>query len=206
MAGLPKKYAKMGFSKGWKAYRASKGMKKKAGSTVAARKRRKTSARRVVRRAASGARRSYRRAKSYVSRKPLLSRGLRIVVDGAILTSGIFVANGLINYVPYVKDMSAGTKALTQGAAGGLVIMFSKSKNAKLIGSGMVAASIINGAKQIPFFQGLAGTSSRMQLTPQELRALTMGVPERVLSNRSMGIPEKVMSGSWQNAYSATSW
>jgi hypothetical protein len=53
MAGLPKKYAKMGFKKGWKAYRASKRTKKKSLNTRRASTPSMAKKRRSIRRRAS---------------------------------------------------------------------------------------------------------------------------------------------------------
>jgi len=76
MAGLPRKYAKMGFKKGWKAYRASKGKTKKKASPSPAKK-----GKPMVRRRA---RKAYRKfARSRTNTIPLID-GLQAVytLDG----------------------------------------------------------------------------------------------------------------------------
>jgi len=59
MAGLPKKYAKMGFKKGWRAYKASKGKSRKSYSRTV----RKTVAKRRSRTMAK--RRTYRKKSAF---------------------------------------------------------------------------------------------------------------------------------------------
>ena len=69
--GLPKKYAKMGFKKGWKAYKATQGTRKSPVRRKTTRKRARPMARR----------RNYRRA----ARRAYGARGgMKPIIDGAI--------------------------------------------------------------------------------------------------------------------------
>lgn len=71
MAGLPKKYAKMGFAKGWRAYKASK----------------KSSSRRVVKTTTTKRRKSYtmarRKRKSYSRKKSMFTGPMGLMLGGA---------------------------------------------------------------------------------------------------------------------------
>jgi hypothetical protein len=119
MAGLPKKYAKMGFAKGWKAYRAAKRKRKSP-----AKPKRKTTTRRRTqpmarKRKTSRRRRTARKVARGLYTNPAV-RGVGRKTTKAIINTGIGVGGAVgtaavINMMP-IQDSRA--KALTQLAIG----------------------------------------------------------------------------------------
>ncbi len=106
MAGLPKKYAKMGFKKGWRAFKASK--------TSAIKRRTST----VKRRATGTARKVYRRTRNMRSKKIInnpYARGLAITLVAKAIAPRVGVAT------PLAKAglaMYTGDKVLVGASAG----------------------------------------------------------------------------------------
>jgi hypothetical protein len=111
MAGLPKKYAKLGFKKGWKAFKASKGKRRKIKSTrrssskkVVSMRRRKTSGFKGLMGQALGAM-AYGAGREMISNKldPITSR----VPAGEIADE---VVMGALSYammkgkIPFIKN------------------------------------------------------------------------------------------------------
>lgn len=126
MPGLPKKYAKMGFKKGWAAFKRSK-------------RTRRTSSRKVSK-TASRRRRAYRRVKKYAGRaqSPIIGFGTFAVgaYGGEVLTD---------NYLrPWMqKNKYLGNSPMGQAAVllGGSYLMrrFTNKRGIKNIGTGASA-------------------------------------------------------------------
>ena len=145
MAGLPKKYAKMGFAKGWRAYRASKGKAKKKKSTSSPKKGKPMARRRSIR---SRARRFIGRRKGVVPLADAITAvyvldGMTDKRVGAAITNGV----GAIAGTPGMSIENAGQhlvkgidnvvkdpkKALVEGAKNG-AFAFLLRKGLSIIG------------------------------------------------------------------------
>lgn len=153
MAGLPKRFAKMGFKKGWKAFRATKtGTKRavrKAIRSVSSKKKRSKSVsksvvlsskpkrkRKVFTMAKKG---SFRRRLRSVSSKGVV----HIVKDAAIIGAGTLGGMVAINKTPWVNTRPSWEKALYLMAVGFAGIFLSKDQNVRRIASGVIGASVI---------------------------------------------------------------
>ena len=136
MSGLPKKYAKMGFKKGWKEYKASKCTSR--GRTVAPVRRATNMARR---------RRSYPRARRSVSRARGFGGGGIIgnVLDGVIVgaVQGMIPNDALFGYGDSLVPIGVG--------------WFRKNKTLQTIGGyqlGLKVAQGFAGQGSTPGFRG----------------------------------------------------
>lgn len=157
--GLPKKYAKMGFARGWKAYKASKRTTRKAGPTMAKRKRTRTSSR-----VKSVARKTYQKS------KPAINRGMKYAVGVGTGVGGAMGTAIITNMLPVAN---ARTKAIIQMLMGAGLIMFAGKKMniVKYAGTGATLAGALaltkltlpanlspmlagyDQAKQIPYYR-----------------------------------------------------
>lgn len=208
MAGLPKKYAKLGFAKGWRAFKASKrrtGSKKR---TTTKKRRAPVAVKRKRRRGAAvraGARRAYRRGRSYARRaysrarrSPALARGTREVLQTMTTAGSVLAANAITNYTPGLKDLTGRQKAAGQGAIGLGVLLFTRNPWLKFAGGGLMLAGAFNFIREVPELNQLLGQGDRATLTPHEMAELTrqasMGVPAAVTSGRGMGVMSTYMN------------
>ena len=178
MAGLPKKYAKMGFKKGWRAYKATKRKsptKKRGGGKVA---KRMTTRRPAAKRAPTRRKAARRPARKSIRRRvasalPRISkRTVRATVNAttkvAIRTSiGIAGAAGsaaLVNSFP----MTAPAKAWSQLAIGLALSALTpkKNMNVKIVGFGAALVGGLAVLKQagMPIPELLAGSGNAMGL------------------------------------------
>jgi len=217
--GLPKKYAKMGFAKGWRAYKASKRKtttKTKTRSVPVAAKKRVTKRRKV----GAAVKKIVYRTKPAIKKviyktKPMFKRGTKEVVQSLTTAGSVLGANAISNYTPVLKDLSGNQKAAGQGAIGLGLILFTRNVWLKYVGGGMMLAGAFNVARQIPQLSTFLGADEGAVLSREEMAFLTsnagnqMGVPERMgvqanyIENgrhrtvtNAMGVPEP-MAGDW---------
>jgi len=116
-SGLPKKYAKMGFKKGWKAYKLTKTTKRKAPmrTTTMAKRRKRTNRPKAV----------YKKAKRRISRgiknNPLMTSALTSGVYGAVRgrTSNALVP--LVSRIPVLNHAGAWLDNITMIGLTGLL-------------------------------------------------------------------------------------
>lgn len=167
MAGLPRKYAKMGFRKGWAAFRSAKKTKKK-GASVAKKRRSPTKrARTIIKTVAVKVR---RRARSGAG--PLA----RVAMAGASTGAGVIAANAAAEFTPIVRNWEPWQKSLAQAGAGSVLVLATKpsSRVPKFLGFGMLTAATLNLAKMVPQLRPLAGGKMgyRTRLSPAEMRML----------------------------------
>jgi len=190
--GLPSKYAKMGFKKGWREFKKSKGVKK----TV-----------RTVRKTASRA-----VAKTKTGVRKVKKSALPIskeVLSGAITTGTILGSNFAINKIPKLKDLEPKYKAGIQIGAGALLAGMSKKKHWKLAGAGMVVAGLLNMSKNVPALESLSGAEDSPTLTPNEMAMLTedrsslLGAPEGTPNKRR---PSYTTMGAPMGTQYSTGW
>lgn len=225
-AGLPKKYAAMGFARGWRAYKAAK----RAAGTV--RKR----GRRIVRRARAAVRRQTtapvvvirggvnpnpKRRRSTVARKRKTRRAairrrigspviFRTLTDGAVVGGSAIGGALVMNQVPFLKAQNPWVKGGVLFGAGLILNMMSRNRWAKKIGAGIATGGGI--VVLLPFLAPGGGVFSGRRLTDSEVRNLaTLGVPRNDVSGR-LGIPRSDVSGrrvptmGWTGRTPAHSW
>ena len=163
--GLPKKYAKLGFAKGWKAYKASKRkVKKKAKKTVkkvakkkvakkpATKKRKVSRTRKVIKTIKKGVKKMAKRrrkkavAKSRRRRRVnvLGNRTMNALVNGGIIGGTAVGSTWLVNMIPMVREQASWIKALVQAGIGVGGMTFSKQLMVKKAFSGFIAGAAIS--------------------------------------------------------------
>lgn len=188
MAGLPKKYAKMGFAKGWAAFKRAKAAtarklkgrsnKRKSTSTT-----RKTSTSGVRKVAAKKAPTTRRRRVTLMS-----NQTINLLVKGGTVAGSILGSTWAINYTPWIRDRKPWQKALAQAAGGLLLWMFSRRPLVRLAALGLVSSAGITAA--LPYInQKMFGR----RFSPSELAQLqTMGVPTAIGPSNGMGVPTSI--------------
>jgi len=194
MAGLPKRFAKMGFKKGWAAFRATMGGgRKKAKAKKHTRHARPKRARAAKRnRKPTGehqekgvTKMAKRRKRSVRGRARRAVRRMRTGMEsrpGKILTMAVSAAAGgvltslAVNNAPMIKDQNSTVKSAVQGAIGVGAIMFVRNRHVKSLGAGAVIAAVMGIAKSMLKVEPLAGPSAgRRTLSPSELNRITGG-------------------------------
>lgn len=180
MAGLPRKYAKMGFAKGWKAYKASKRKSirsparktakratSKRGPVVAKRKvtRKKSPGRKIVRRVTS--------SKLYGSAKGITGKATTLAINTAIGVGGAAGSAAVINMLPIADPKM---KALTQLLSGMAMVILTGPRMATIKTAGMGAS--------------LAGALALLK---------TSGVPLPGLAGERMGINAQFAGNPYRN-------
>ncbi len=218
--GLPKKYAKFGFKKGWTMFKAAK---RKVGRKIKkAVTRKKTKTKKSTKKRKTVTRRKTTMARRRTARKAAPRRRTRkrwntatagkIAIDSGVIGGSAIVSTLTINSLPVVKDWASWQKALTQGLTGiALLIMIPRRQIWLLKAAGGVAVgSALNFL--LPFFPGAFKLTGKSRaLTRSELKALTMGAPYKIngrgrtmgvpanLKGNNMGIPVPLMSGRFSN-------
>jgi hypothetical protein len=197
--GLPRKYAKMGFAKGWKAYKASRRKtrakpktKKRKRSNPVAKRKKTTTKRKGVLVMATKRKRRKKSSNPGSSRKrrrvSLISpRVINILVDSGIIGGATLGATALVNMAPIIKDWPAWQKAIFQGVAGIFGISFARNMLLKKAFSGSIIAGMIS--LLIPFMPAGFKFAGARPLTSQEMAALAQmgkGVP---IPANTMGRP-----------------
>lgn len=201
--GLPAKYAKLGFKKGWAAFkRAAAAAKRRrttgkpvriAGKRKATTKRRRTSgsAAPIRRTVTTGIRRKYSRrtGKRFTMRK-LDKATIQYLIDAGIVGGGAVLSGFAIDKIPVVKDASALVKNGTSAAIGAGMILLSKNKMVRKLGAGFIAGSVINTAKG---FISPAVTMGAREFSAAELaelrtgKPMTIGKPVQVSGKKVLG-------------------
>ncbi len=209
--GLPKKYAKMGFKKGWKEYKASKRKRTSGASTVkkkAAPKKKRVAGSTVKKKVTK---RTYTKPKTMkgtpmkkkaVSKKMgkapkkrkrtlMMNRTFNAVIKGGIVGLSALAGLFIVNKTPWIRDQKAWMKSLFQGGLGVATILFVKNPLIKMAGTGFISGGAISLA--MPFMpEGLsfAGAGTGRTLTRDELKQMQhMGVPADI-----MGKPVDIQS------------
>ena len=218
-SGLPKKYAKLGFAKGWKAFKSAK--RKLKGVLKRKKKSTKKSPAKMLKRKSS--KKSNTTSKKQLQRRPrkMAKRNKKWVPQGAMgyaINSG--VAGGtavgstvLLNKMEWFKTMNPWLKATIQLAIGftGLAFSPKKSTISKVVAGGVGAGAIITLISptfgdniKLPFTskdkdgtepKKLTGSLTRRNSRPlshSELKNIQMGAPygnNTVPNNTNMGAP-----------------
>lgn len=196
--GLPAKYAKMGFSRGWKAYRAASGKTKRSSSS---RKRRRTKTRTASARkstasyrrpaAATPARRS-RRRRSFMPRFGIPRRPAKSTIQLA-LNTGI-AAGGAIGSAALVRALpiaNAKARAASQLAIGALTLLMAKgrARMLRLAGVGATMAGALAVTREVfPQFPVMAGYSDRLALMGSGWKDRVARDPRLTAFNSSMSL------------------
>lgn len=206
MAGLPKRFAKMGFKKGWAAFRAGGGARKKAKAKKHTRHARPKRARKAAKKTRKptgehqekGVQMAKRRRKSVRGRARRAVRRVRAGMEtrpGKVVTMALSAAAGgiltslAVNNAPVIKDQSSMVKSGAQGALGLAAIMFVRNKHVKSLGAGAIIAGVMGLAKSMLKVEPLAGPSAgRRVLSPSEMSRITGGQMNIPLPGR-MGVP-----------------
>lgn len=206
--GLPKKYAKFGFKKGWQLYKAAQ--RKRRTSGTAARKtatpkrraststgasrmpaKKQTTGRRVVYRTVTEPpkRRTGRRAPRLLS-----PATMNTVIDGALIGTGAVGSTVIVNKTPFVKDLNQWFKAAIQAGSGVALMGLFKDKYIKKFSMGMIVGSAIS--VTIPFLPEGMKVFGRRPFSPAELRKLqTLGKPY-ALAGKPVSLPNAPNTGS----------
>jgi len=201
--GLPKKYAKHGFKKGWKLYKAAK-RKRLSGTTTKTVSKRKPSTstgasktmakskpkRKIVYRTVKTTRKMGRRK----APKLISQATINTIIDGVAIGGSAIGSTFLMGLLPYVKDQNAWIKALIQGGSGVFMISLVKDKYLKKAGMGMVVGSAISAA--LPLLPESFKVFGRRKFSPAELHKLqTMGYGQsRVGRPYKLGRPVSLQS------------
>jgi hypothetical protein len=206
MPGLPKRFAKMGFKKGWAAFRAGGGASKRTKAkkhTRHARPKRARAAKKTRKPTGTHQEKGVtkmakRRRKSVRGRARRAVRRVRAGMEtrpGKVVTMALSAAAGgiltslAVNNAPVIKDQSSTVKSVAQGALGIAAIMFVRNKHVKSLGAGAVIAAVMGAAKSMLKVEPLAGPSAgRRVLSPSEMNRITGGQMNIPLPGR-MGVP-----------------
>lgn len=206
--GLPSKYAKMGFKKGWAAFkRAAAAAKRRrtlgrpvkvAGRKKSTIKRRRTSGTaapirktisRVGRSVSTMTRRRYTTGKRFTMKK-ISKESIKYLIDAGIVGGGAVVSGFVIDKIPVIKDQSTIIKNGTTAAIGAGMILLTKNKMARKIGAGFIAGSIINTAKGFinpPLTMGAREFTATELAELQTGKPVTIGRPVQVSGKRVLG-------------------
>lgn len=187
-SGLPKKYARMGFAKGWKAYKASKRKSRPAArkSKTAARKypvakRTATATARRTRNYAPAAKRTTRRI---VKQSMSLAQGTALGVSGAVGAAAI------IQMLPIVDPRA---KALVQLGIGAAAIMLRPrrgqlKKIAPILGYGAMIAGGTSLTKQLAPGLPLISGDQKYSLPPIRRNMAQISAPASYTKQNNKGL------------------
>jgi ribosomal protein S11 len=208
--GLPKKFAKLGFKKGWKLFKASKKRPKtkKRKTKRAIKKNRnprivliKTPERQSIKKIKKGAKKMAKKRRKTTRparrrRAQLIpQKVMNILIDSGIIGVSAVGATALVNMTPVVKDWPAWQKALLQALAGVFGLTMARNIMLKRAFSGsMVAAAI---SLLIPFMPAGFKFAGARPLTSAEMAALAQNTMGRGVPIPTMGKPVSIpMAGS----------
>lgn len=172
MPGLPKKYAKMGFKKGWRAFKATKKSPKKKikslskkGNTMPKEKRK------IVRRS--------RKRYSAKRGNPGHSRPVTVLGQGLAVAGGTVGSGALMNLVPVVRTLPAWGKLLAQALSGMTVYRMSRTKTGKMVGIGIISGGGVTLLNSMLPFGGsgtaVSGLGYKRPLTRSEIQSMNGG-------------------------------
>lgn len=194
--GLPKKYAKMGFAAGWRAYRAAKNKAKSALRKVSRRKKstKKTSTKKrtVTRRKPAMAKKAKKAAPRRRRQRWTTSQAGNIALNSGVIAGSAILSTVAINNIPMVKDLRSWQKALIQGLVAIGVISFTPRRMVwtKKFFGGAAVGSALNFF--LPYFPGAFRLQGRSRpLSAEEMKHLTMGMPYKIsgAGGKHMGVP-----------------
>lgn len=193
--GLPAKYAKMGFKKGWREYKKARGMRGAARPATRAAPRPATSRpkTKVVYRQQPrkpAAPKTMGRPMVRLLPKKTMETLINSVMVGLTALGSTFA----VQKTPYVKDLNSYFKAAIQATIGLLLFPMFKQQWVKSVGGGMVTGAAISLA--IPYMpEGFTFGAGR-NFTSDELAELqTVGKPYKITNQpnvQQMGYPVKV--------------
>lgn len=178
-AGLPKKYAKMGFKKGWKAYKASKGGRKRKATTRKSKPKVKYRTRTVTVRAK---RRPAVKAKAAPRKRRRRNGGFRIgrAFTGAAarrtatqLGAGVGGAVGSAVVIRAIPGLTPTVRSWSQ-MLGGAALMFALPRRMQLTKIAMAGASLAGAFSIVktnfPQFPLMAGECMGVNFAPRSYR------------------------------------
>lgn len=184
--GLPKKYAKHGFKKGWAMYKAAQRRRKttRGASAPATRASRPTTrtkgsampakkaTRRVIVRTGASPIRRRRRAPRLLSQTTL-----NTVIDGLLIGGSAIGSTMAMGALPVVKNQSAYIKSLSQAALGVVLMSMFKDRYIKKASMGMIVGSGIS--LVLPMLpEGMKVFGGRRRFSAAELHKMqTLGRP-----------------------------
>lgn len=206
--GLPKKYAKYGFAKGWKLYKAAK--RKRTSGPARTTATRKTTAKAtsgksqnstvtkpttiVIRRPSTmAAAKKTTQPKKRRMGRPLISQmDLNLMLDALMITAGTLTSLIAVNKFPWVKDQPSWMKALFQGGAGLTAMRTVKNRNMKRGAMGVLVGGGVSAT--MPFVPEGLRVFGRRRLSPVELNKLkTLKRPAAIPNNgATMGRPVSI--------------
>lgn len=200
--GLPAKYAKQGFAKGWKAYKAAQRKRKRVSGTSIKRSttkkrssttmaKRKTTKRRVYkRRAATPIRRRRRMGRRMP--KILTAATLNTIIDGIVMGGSAIGSTLAINFIPWIRDQRPIIKSAIQAGLGAVAMPMTKNRLAKKAAMGAIVGSAITAL--LPYLPGEMKVFGGREFTEGELAALqTMGKPYSL--GKPLAMPQPSMAG-----------
>lgn len=173
MAGLPKKYAKMGFKKGWREYKKTKAKSRRTPTRTRTTKKRTTRRKTVKRRVVKMAKRKKARRRTTRRRKSTTRRtgGNNLISNILKISAGSLIGLGIMDYLsvptggakPTISQLLTNMQGRIMGigakisnpvyaipliggiiiAKGSVKVPFVTKRNAKLLGLGIVGASSV---------------------------------------------------------------
>lgn len=211
--GLPKKYAKYGFKKGWKLFNAAKNSRKKKtsgsthvtpklkGKTMAKKKRAKSGGTKIIVRTAGAPAKKRktmgrRRAPSLVSKKTMDA-----IIDGGIMGATAIGSTAALGVVPVVKEWPTIAKVATQVGTG-ILLLAPKDKYIKKAGMGVIIGSVISLIlPRLPENLKVFG-GGRRKFSQAELEKIrSLGKPVNIPnSTRQLGRPMSLTSAELDTA------
>lgn len=183
--GLPKKYAKMGFKKGWAAFKRAKASLsrklKRSKPKTPKKKPSNTSTRRAVAKRApqtapkkGGTKKMAKTTFNWKRNKVILA-----AANGATVSAGVIIPPILLETTPVVKDWNQWGKVGIQFGAGGLTWLLARNPWVKMFGVGFIGSGFITLA--LPWIRergfkvfGPKNMGRNGQLTPAELAQLRL--------------------------------
>lgn len=190
--GLPAKYAKYGFKKGWAMYRRNKRARVSGKTTGGSNMRSRTQSKpKIIYRTRTVAKPVLGRRRRPAVR--LLSQStMNTVIDGALIGGGAVGSTALVNLTPIIRDQNPWIKAGSQAAAGIIAMSMVKDRYLKKASMGLIVGGAISVALGfIP--EGTKVFGRRRQFSPGELHKLrTLGKPYSL----GVGVPIPETNGS----------
>ena len=194
--GLPKKYAKFGFKRGWQMWRAAQRKRKTSGSTSTTTKRTSTGATKMPTSSttkkpakAMGAPRRRSRAIRFLSPTTITA-----LTDGMTYASTAIGSTAAVHMAPVIKDQKNWMKILAQVATGVLLLNISRDRLMKKAAVGSFIGAGISTI--LPFLPEGMKIFGRRPFTSAELQKLqTLSyTPSKIGKPFSMGRPMPVSS------------
>jgi len=207
--GLPKKYAKLGFKKGWAEYKKAKAkqkrernankkpVKKKVIKKVAKKQvSKKSSTKKTVKKSTTKKGNTMAKKKSKKSNSPVRRKNQmfgpatqKMLVDGIIIGGTSIGGTLLLTKMKFLENWKPWQKGLALGGASILVFMFLKGKIGKTVALGLAVAGATTA--MLPVIQkSFSNTvSGGRRLSPAEMQAITSSTMGRPKTYKTMGRP-----------------